>query len=312
MRDLELFLATALSTMTPILVTAIGGAFAEKSRTTNIGMEGMMLISAFFSMVIGFQAQSAWIGLLGGIACSLLVSFLFALMIFYLGCDKIIGGIGLNLFASGLTLLLMTVWFNEPGTYKPKGMPTLPVVDIPFLENIPVIGPALNGQSVLFFITIVLVFVLRYVMEKTKYGSWVRAVGENEAAAKAAGISALKVKISTLMISGFTAGIGGAFLSISTLGLYSHNMTSDRGFIALAATIFGNGRIGGTAIAAMIFGTAEGAAIRLQSENMPVQILSMLPYAATILALVVYGIRKKRRGERENLESYVPSVVPKD
>ena len=97
MRELELFLATALSTMTPILVTAIGGAFAEKSRTTNIGMEGMMLISAFFSMVIGFQAQSAWIGLLGGIACSLLVSFLFALMIFYLGCDKIIGGIGLNL-----------------------------------------------------------------------------------------------------------------------------------------------------------------------------------------------------------------------
>ncbi|WP_072524172.1 ABC transporter permease [Clostridium sp. Marseille-P3244] len=312
MRELELFLATALGTMTPILATAIGGAYAEKSRTTNIGMEGMMLISAFFSMVIGFQAKSAWIGLLGGIGCSVLVAFIFALMVFRLDCDKIIGGIGLNLFASGLTLLLMTVWFNEPGTYKPKGMPTLPTVEIPLLEKIPIIGPALNGQSILFFITIVLVFIFRYVMEKTRYGYWVRAVGENEDAAIAAGIPAVKVRISTLLISGFTAGIGGAFLSISTLGLYSHNMTSDRGFIALAATIFGNGRIGGTAIAAMIFGTAEGAAIRLQSENMPIQILNMLPYVATIAALVIYGLRKKRKGEKEDLESYVPSIVPKD
>ena len=309
---IELFLAASFTAATPLILTTIGGAFAEKSRTTNISMEGMMLISAFFAVVVSFLTGNAWFGLLGGVGAATLSALLFSFVVFKLGCHLIIGGIGFNLFAAGLNLLLMNVWFNEPGAFSPRPRITLPRVDIGNLSNIPIIGPALNNQSILFFVAIVLIILAHLVMEKTKYGYWVRAVGENIDAADAAGIPSTKIRISTLIISGFTAGIGGAFLSISAFGAYSHNMTSARGFVALAATIFGNGKIIPSVSAAFIFGIAEAATIRLQVGVVPTQVMMMLPYAATILALLVYGLRKKLRGEKENLESYVPSVMPKD
>jgi simple sugar transport system permease protein len=309
---IELFLAASFSTATPLILTTIGGAFAEKSRTTNISMEGLMLISAFFAVVFSSLFNNAWIGLLGGVIMAVMAVCLFSFMVFKLGCNLFIGGIGFNLFASGLTLLLMNVWFNEPGAYAPRNMPILPKIDIGLLSGIPIIGPAVNNQSILFFIAVVSVFLAWLVMEKTKYGYWVRAVGENEDAASAVGIHSTKIRISTLLISGFMAGLGGAFLSISSLGVYAHNMTASRGFIAFAATIFGGGKIISSVFAAFVFGMAEAASIRLQRGDMPTQIVMMLPFVATILALTVFGLRKKLKGEEENLESYVPSIIPKE
>ncbi len=313
MRELAQYLSVAFTASTPILVTAIGGAFAERARATNIAMEGMMLVSAFFALAVTAASGSAWLGLLGGVAAAEVLALILAVAVFTFGCDLFIAGIGLNLLASGLTLLLLGVLYDEPGTYSPLDAPSLPRVDLGPLADVPLLGTALQGQSVLFYLTIALVVLGHVVLRRTRLGVWIRAVGEHEEAATAAGISVVGVRTATLLISGFTAGIGGAFLSISALGVFAADMTSGRGFIALAATIFGGGTVLGTSLAAGLFGLAEAASIRFQQLAIPVELVLMLPYLVTILALTVYGLRRRRSVRWATADiGYLPPVLPRD
>ncbi|HNY83651.1 MAG TPA: ABC transporter permease [Anaerolineaceae bacterium] len=310
MSDIQYFVFATISMSIPIVLTTLGGVFAERARITNIGMEGLMLISSFVSMAIAAHLNNPWIGMFFGIISSMLFALILALVIFKFNCNSIIAGIGVNLLASGITWLLLEYIYNEPGAYAPSGIDTLPKIRWEFLKTLPFIGDIIYNQSVVLVITVVLIIAGFIVMRYTQFGYWVRAVGQNEDATRAVGIDPIKIKIATLLISGFTAGIAGAFLSTSSMVVFAINMTAGRGFIALGSTIFGAGTVIGSVLAALLFGAAEAASVRLQTLTIPVQFVLMLPYVATIIALTISSVTKRLRTKQDNsYETFVPSIT---
>lgn len=310
MSDIQYFVFATISMSIPIVLTTLGGVFAERARITNIGMEGLMLISSFVSMAIAAHLNNPWIGMFFGIISSMLFALILALVIFKFNCNSIIAGIGVNLLASGITWLLLEYIYNEPGAYAPSGIDTLPKIRWEFLKTLPFIGDIIYNQSVVLVITVVLIIAGFIVMRYTQFGYWVRAVGQNEDATRAVGIDPIKIKIATLLISGFTAGIAGAFLSTSSMVVFAINMTAGRGFIALGSTIFDAGTVIGSVLAALLFGAAEAASVRLQTLTIPVQFVLMLPYVATIIALTISSVTKRLRTKQDNsYETFVPSIT---
>ncbi|WP_066949528.1 ABC transporter permease [Microtetraspora fusca] len=315
MSGLANFLALAITSTIPVLATAMGGAIAERARATNIAMDGSMLIAALVALGVTDKTQNVWVGLVAGVLAGGLFSALLAIAAFVLRCDIIIAGIALNLLASGLALLVTVVVFHQPGTYAPAGLPTLPHVPLGPLAEIPVLGPALDRQSVLVYVALALVAVAWVVTHKTRFGLWVQAVGESDEAALAAGISPVRVRTTAIIASGLTAGVGGAFLTISVVGTFNTQTTNGAGFIALAAIIFGRATILGSAAAAFLFGLAVAASLQMQGGGglLDPQLLHALPYVTTIVVLAVYGIRR-RRVERfaASDTAYVPAIIPRD
>jgi ABC-type uncharacterized transport system permease subunit len=312
MDPLGTFVAAAATATTPILVTAIGGAFADRARATNIAMEGMMLVAAFFALAVTSAMGDAWVGLAAGVGMAVVLALGLAFVVYWLGCDLFIAGIGLNLLASGLTLLLLEVVYNEPGTYTAMGAPSLPKVRIRELSDLPIVGGLFGNQSIVFWIVVAIVVIAQIVMTRTRFGFWVRATGENEDAAAAAGISVLRVRVAALVISGACAGIGGAYLSIAALNVFATDMTAGRGFIALAAILAGGATILGTTFWAVLFGIAAAAAIRFQTLAIPKELVLMLPYVATIVALAIFGFRRWRTTRWSAADiGYVPPILPR-
>lgn len=313
MSALGSFLAGAVAATAPILVTAIGGAFAERARYTNIAMDGMMLAAAFAALSVAVVTGSAWIGLGAAIAVGVLAALMMSWIVQVLRCDLIIVGIGFNMLVSGATLLLLNVLYAEPGTYSPFDAPTLPRIRLGAIDNhFPLIGEIFDRQSILIPI-ILAVFVAVWIIEKRSvFGAHVIAVGSNENAAAAVGLSITRIRTMALVASGATAGIGGAFLAISALGVFSVDMTGGIGFIALAAIFFGGASTTKTALASVIFGLAYAASTHFQGSIIPVQFVLMTPYLATIAALLLMGLYSRARGRPLISPDIASPVAPND
>ncbi|MEQ8765378.1 MAG: ABC transporter permease [Planctomycetota bacterium] len=310
-------LAASIRLGTPLLFAALGEMFVQRSGVLNIGIEGLMLTSAFSGVVAtdqfiaaGWPAEAALAaGVLLAIVSGLFFSSAFAAMTVVGRRDQIVAGMALNLAALGLTGTLHRALFLDTG--RLLSVPTFPPLAIPGLVDLPLIGRAFD-QSLLVYLAALTVPIAVIVLFRSRLGLWIRAAGENPLALDAAGISVSRVRFGAVLIGGALAGLAGATLTLGDASSFAENMTAGRGFIALAVVIFGRWHPGWIAAVALFFGAANAAQFRLQAlglEGLPHQALLALPYLASLVALAWSGGRPGaapsmlgrpyRRGERE-------------
>lgn len=263
------FVTLTLITSTPLIYAALGGVVSERSGVINIGLEGMMAAGAFGAMLASYYTQSPLLGLVAGIAFGALVGYVLALAATKFKVDQIVAGMGINLICSGGAAYGLVLLFNQPGAS--------PVVR----------SFGSTGQWILVAVAFALALALHVLLYRTPWGLRVRATGENPLAVKSAGLDPLRFRLLAVTMSGALAGLGGAFLSIAELNLYSDGMTAGRGFIALAAVIFGRWTPFGATGAAIVFGLFEALQDVLQGRFswLPPDALSALPYVAALVAL---------------------------
>ena len=281
-------LASMLRFATPLAFGAMGGIFSERSGVVNIGLEGMMLIGAFFAVWGSIWSGSWVVGLVMAMISGGLLALIHGIFSIHLLADQIVSGFAVNLFALGVTGYLFS-------SIYPSGIPTdevtrVPKVHMAFLEDIPGVGDVLFGifgdLNLLVWLMFLAVLLSYLVLFKTTIGLRIRSVGEHPRAADTVGISVYGIRYAAVVTSGVLAALGGAFLSIGFTGTFSENMTSGRGFIALAAVIFGKWRPGYAFLATLLFGFGFALAIPLQREaDISENLISTVPYVLTLIAV---------------------------
>jgi general nucleoside transport system permease protein len=282
-------LAATLRFATPLAFAAMGGIFSERSGVVNIGLEGMMLTGAFFGIWATIVSGSWVVGVLGAMVFGGLLALIHAFFSIHLRADQIVSGFAMNFLALGVTGYLFIYIYGIQGT--PTGISRIPDVRLPFLHDIPLVGGLLGplfGQLNLMIWLMIATVVLAYVvLFRTPAGLRIRSVGEHPRAADTVGISVYRVRYFSVVLSGMLAALGGAYLSVGFVGSFGQNMTAGRGFIALAAVIFGKWRPFPALGACLLFGFASGLAQRLQTQaDVSVNLISTLPYILVLAALV--------------------------
>jgi ABC-type uncharacterized transport system permease subunit len=282
--------AAALRMATPIAFASLGGIFSERVGIINIGLEGMMLTSAFTGVAASYFTGNPWLGVLAAVLVGGLLGLLHALLTVKFIGNQIVSGTGINIFALGFTAYMsQIIWGSRGASESVQG---LRVVSIPLLKDIPIIGDIIGSHTPLVYLMLIVTVLSYVVLFKTPIGLRIRAVGEHPAAADTAGIDVFKTKYLCVMVSGMLAGLGGAFLSLGHLSLFAWGMTGGRGFIAMAAMIFGNWMPFGAFGASVLFGFADAVQMRLQALGLlPPQIILAIPYILTVAVLA--GVVRK-------------------
>jgi simple sugar transport system permease protein len=276
-------LAAMLRFATPLAFAALGGMFSERSGVVNIGLEGMMLMGAFFGIMAADKLDSWWLGLLAGILAGGAAAFVHAVWAIHLQADQIVSGTAVNFLAVGLTGYLFIDIYGSEGT--PTDIPSIPNVHLGFLGD-GFVGDIFGSLNLMIWIAIVRVPLTWAIMFKTPIGLRIRACGEHPRAADTVGISVYGVRYGAVTLSGMLAAAGGAYLSIGFVNSFNENMTAGRGFIALAALIFGNWRPFGAAAACLLFGFSSALAQRLPEYSQSASVLfQALPYVLTLIAV---------------------------
>jgi simple sugar transport system permease protein len=260
-------LFSAIRLATPMLLAALGGLYSERSGVINIGLEGLMLAGAFTAATVTFYSHNPWIGMLAAILAGVGVALIHAVACIRYRADQVVSGTAINILFLGVPALLSGALFESTGATP----------QIPQNQLIPL------APIVLAF---VLVPVTWWVLNRTPFGLRLRAVGENPEAADTAGVNVARIRYAGVLLSGALAAIGGAYLSIGQSSLFARNMTAGRGFIALAALIFGKWRPVQTMLACLLFGFADAISIQMQGvSRIPVQFIQIIPYVLTIVVL---------------------------
>jgi simple sugar transport system permease protein len=276
--------ASMLRFATPLMFAAIGGMISERSGVVNIGLEGMMLMGAFFGIMAADKLDSWVLGLLVGVLSGGAMALLHAIWSIHFRADQIISGFAINFLALGLTGYLFIDIYGQEGT--PTDIPSIPNVRLAFLDGVPFFGDVLGNLNLMIWIALLLVPLSWVVLFKTPLGLRLRAVGEHPRAADTVGIDVYRIRYGAVITSGMLAAAGGAFLSIGFVGSFNENMTAGRGFIALAAVIFGNWRPFGAAAACLLFGFSSALAQRLPEYSGSAAVLfQALPYVLTLIAV---------------------------
>lgn len=269
----------------PLTLAAMGGLLCERSGVFNIGLEGMMLFGAFVGVTIAGVTNSSFIGLGAAILIGAVLGLFLGILCISLDGDQIVVGIMLNVFVLGLTSIIFRTVFGPQG--QTGAAPKIPVITIPYLSKIPIVGPVLFRQDLLTYITFGLILLLTIIIFKTPFGLRLRSAGDQPFALDSAGVSVKKTRYLCVVISGMLAALGGAHLTLVQLSFFMDGITRGRGFIALAAVIFGKWHPVGAFGAALLFGLAEAFQLRLQAMGLdvPYQLLATIPYLLTIGAL---------------------------
>jgi simple sugar transport system permease protein len=260
-------LFSAIRLATPLLLAALGGLFSERSGVINIGLEGLMLAGAFTAAVTTHYSGNPWVGLLAAILAGIGVALIHAVACIRYRADQVVSGTAINILFLGVPALLSGAMFASTGA-----------------------TPQIPKEHLLPYAPIILAFALVpatwWVLNRTPFGLRLRAVGENPEAADTAGVNVARIRYAGVLLSGALAAIGGAYLSIGQSSLFTRNMTAGRGFIALAALIFGKWRPVQTMLACLLFGVAEALSIQMQGvSQIPVQFIQIIPYVLTIVVL---------------------------
>jgi ABC-type uncharacterized transport system permease subunit len=276
--------AATLRYATPLIFGALGGIISERSGIVNVGLEGMMLMGAFFG-IFGADLFDSWfLGLLVGMVAGGALAFVHAFFSIQLRADQVVSGIALNFIALGLTGYVFLDHYGDQGT--PDNIPRVPDVSLPGIKDIGFVGDAIGKASLLTWIALIGVVALSVFLFRTPRGLRLRSVGEHPRAAETVGISVTRTRYVAVVASGMLAAMGGAYLSIGFVGSFNQNMTAGRGFIALAAVIFGNWRPGGALAAALLFGFSSALAQRLPTFSSSGAVLfQALPYVLTLIAV---------------------------
>ena len=279
-------IASTIRLSTPLILAALGGLYSERGGVINIALEGIMLAGAFTAASVTVFSHNPWIGVLAAMAAGTLVALIHGLATIKYRADQVVSGTAINILFLGVPALLSGALFDSTGaTPQLPREQVLPDFTVFASERSPLLASVFN-QKPLVYLALLAVPATWYLLRKTRFGLRLRAVGENPEAADTAGVSVIKMRFTGVLISGALAALGGAYLSIGQNSLFTRNMTAGRGFIALAALIFGKWDPVGAFLACVLFGFAEAVAIRMQGTvNIPNQFIQLIPYVLTMVVL---------------------------
>ena len=308
--DIVAILTVAIQHACPILLVAMGGLLAVRSNVFNLALEAFMLIGCFASIVGAYFFNNVWLGVLTGVVASTVLIMIYAVFIIEFHVQPIICAISIITLVSGLTRYLLNPIFGVSGRYVLSPALAMPTIKMAWLDNIPFIGQIFNNHSILVYFSLLVPFVIGYILKYTKYGLDLRAVGLNAEAAISAGISVKKIQYSALFINGVLCGLGGAQLALSVY-MFNVNMTNGRGYTALAAIILSNSAPLICLLACLLFGLAEALVIALSTLGISSYLLGMLPYVMALVAAllpqtigIIKGNITKRKSAKEVLSNY--------
>jgi simple sugar transport system permease protein len=284
--------AAMLRFATPLIFAAMGGILSERSGVINIGLEGMMLMGAFFG-IFGADVFGSWfLGILVGVAAGAVLGLVHAVVSIHLRADQVVSGTAINILALGITGYVFIYHYGNEGT--PGTVPRVPNLTLPLIEDIPFIGDAIGQMNWLTLSALLFVPILTLYLFRTRSGLRLRSVGEKPRAADSVGLPVIRTRYLAVVASGALSALGGVYLSIALLGSFSQNMTAGRGFIALAAVIFGSWRPYGAMAGALLFGFSSALARRLPEFSESTAVLfEALPYVLTLV--VVAGVIGRSR-----------------
>lgn len=289
---------SVLRLTTPILLAALASVISERAGVGNITMEGTMLISAFTGVVVSAYTGSAWLGFAAGIAAGAISGYLLSYIIFKLQVNDILAGIAINLLGSGGTVFFLFALTGVRGISTSLSSKVMPSVDIPFIKDIPVLGEIISGHNIVTYLSFVMVILVWFILFRTPLGLRIRSVGENPDAAKSVGVNVYRTKSIALTIAGVLSGMGGVYMSMGYVSWFAKDLTAGRGWIGIAAAAMSGQHPVGAAVASLFFGVADATANTLQTINLPSQLVLMIPYVVTLLAMCVYAyyrLQKKKR-----------------
>ena len=287
---------------TSILLATLAAVIGEKGGISNIGLEGIMMMSALFGSLSAFWSKSWVIGLLAAMAVGLGEALLMGVFAFKLKTDIILVGTAVNMIGSGGTIFLVKTITNVTMGSALTSTTSLitkelqiPSIHIPLIQDIPVLGKIISGHSLLTYLAFLLVWLTIVLLYKTPLGMNIRSVGENPNAASSVGVSVSKIRFITIGIGGILAGMGGAYMSMYYAMGWSLDMVAGRGFIALAAQSMGGGEPVGSMLAALVFGFAQALGIKVSATGVDSNLVAPIPYIVTILSLVVFALNQRRK-----------------
>lgn len=285
-------LAATVRMAVPLIFIAIAELYGQRAGMVNIGLEGLATIGALVGFLVCFVTGSTWLGILCGALAGAVVNMIYAFATVSLCAEHTVYGMAINIFAPALASFIYKIYFGA-GSELSK-IELMPGIAIPGLKDIPYVGDLLFNQTPMVYIAIALVIFTGIFFNKTKAGLNYKAVGEHPQAAATLGIDVIKVKYLSCIICGALAGIGGAYLNTCYAATYAEGCVAGRGFIALAAVIFGRWSGPGILLACLFFGFCDALQIRLQvaSVGIPYQFFQMIPYIATVVVLAVLGAKK--------------------
>jgi simple sugar transport system permease protein len=268
-----------------LLLPALGGVISERSGVVNIAMEGMMLTGAFFAVVADLGLHNPWLATLIAMVAGGMMALIHAVVSIRFRADQIVSGIAINIFAAGLTLYLVNRIYGIQDVGHVGQSELLPSIDIPVFDQIPFVGHVFSNQNVVVYVALIVLVVVQVVLFRTRLGLRIRAVGEHPQAADTAGINVYAIRYGAVITSGVLSGLAGAFLAIGVSNTFVPNMTDGRGYIALAAMIFGKWRPLGAFVACLIFGLGQAIYDNNSFIHVSQYFLSMLPYILTLIVL---------------------------
>ena len=297
------FYNNVIAVTPPILLAALGCSIASKANSTQMGTEGIMLISSFLGTLAAayIGGPNPWLGLLVGTIVGGFLGYCVAFFNLKLKVDIVLVGIAMNLLGPGATAFFLPIVTPNHDRSSTNSLQSglLPTVDLPdFLENIPFIGQVFANQNILTYISYILIFVVAFMMFKTKLGLRIRAVGENDNAAESVGISSDRIKTIALVLSGCLGGVAGCFMSSVYVSYFANGITAGRGFIGLAASNMGGANPIPTALTSLLFGFFYGLSNFARRTGISDNLLKMWPYLATLIGVVIYAIDQDRKEKK--------------
>lgn len=293
-----LLLQNTLRTATPVVLAALGCLMTQHVNITNIGIDGMMLVGAFFAVLGSYYCGSWAMGLLFAVIFGVLLGLFYYVLVIRFHSDEFIIGVALNTFAGGLTTFLLRTIFQVKGSFSDPALSALPTITIPGLEKIPVLGQILSGNTLLVYVSWIMVPLCWYAIYKTPWGFHLRASGEYPDALEASGGNPERMKLSASVLCGVFSCVAGAHLSLGYLTMFSENMSASRGYVAFACVIFGRGNPPIVFLAALLFGFIEALGLRLQ-KYVPSDLTSMAPYLATVAMTTAVALWERRKKARK-------------
>ncbi len=291
------FLFIVIRVGVPLLYASMSAYVASIAGIPNIAVEGIMIFGALFGVYFSAMTGSAWLGLLGVILIGVLMALLMAFFTMKMNASPIMIGIALNLFATDFSVWLLMLWTGSKGTTASLPSKVLPTWHIPVIKDIPILGEIISGHYFLTYVCVVLAIFIYILVYKTPFGLRMKACGLDEHAAESVGIKVNKVRLIAIIMSSVLAALGGAYLSMGYMSIFSNNMTASRGWTGIAANAVGGGNFLIVVLTTLVFSFAQGIVNRLALTQLPSELVNIIPYVCVMFAMIFLSIKEMKKNK---------------